>query len=74
MANLPRVGQRYLDSLLPPDWQTYFVARAAGKYWGLSIVCPVCNERPPHSVKYGSQRWRWLSCHMAAVHQNNNRK
>jgi hypothetical protein len=66
---LPKVGAAYLRSLLPAGWQRYFHARPAGKYWGLSIICPVCEAKPPQQVRYGSQRWRWLAAHLTSHKQ-----
>lgn len=54
----------YLSPLLPTGWERYFSAQRAGKYWGLSITCPVCGERPASSIK-GGRRWRWLSVHIS---------
>lgn len=69
MAKLPE-ATIYLGPLLPAHWQQYFTARRAGKYWGLSIICPVCHEKPPETCDYGLRRWRWLSVHMADKHGN----
>lgn len=57
-------AQVYLGPLLPAGWQSYFDVRRAGKYWGLSIVCPTCGEAPPKDL-LGGRRWRWLSVHIA---------
>ena len=54
--------------MLPANWQTYFTARRAGKYWGLSVVCPVCKALPDEACDYGLRRWRWLAAHMADKH------
>ena len=56
---------RYLGPMLPVGWSTYFEARRAGKYFGLTIECPVCGDTPPDGMKYGNRRWRWLSVHLA---------
>jgi len=58
----------YLSPMLPGNWQTYFTARRAGKYWGLSVVCPVCKALPDPACDYGLRRWRWLAAHMADKH------
>lgn len=56
---------KYLGPMLPVGWSTYFEARRAGKYFGLTIECPVCNATPPEGMRYGNRRWRWLSVHLA---------
>lgn len=66
--NIPQVGMRYLRHLLPANYQHYFKVRRAGAYWGLSIICPQCDEAPPHELK-GNRRWRWLAAHQATAHQ-----
>ena len=55
----------YLRPSLPTGWHDYFSPRRAGRYWGLSIVCPRCEEKPPVGVESSAQRWRWLSVHLA---------
>lgn len=67
-STITAVGMKYLQPLLPPGWQSIFRARRAGKFWGLMIECPHCEERPPKEIRYGSQRWRWLSTHLAVSH------
>jgi hypothetical protein len=42
-----------------------FVIRRAGKSWGLTVQCPVCNLRPPPELAYGLRRWRWLAAHVS---------
>jgi hypothetical protein len=61
-------GLTYLAPMLPLGWQNFFSLRRAGRYWGLSIVCPQCGASPPAEVDYGSRRWRWLTVHMAKQH------
>lgn len=63
-APVPRVGMQYLNRLLPSGWSNYFTPRKAGAYYGLGVRCPVCEARPPREIKYGGQRWRWLTVHM----------
>jgi hypothetical protein len=58
------VAQEFLSPLLPVGWQSYFDIRKAGKWWGLSLVCPTCGETPPSKL-LGSRRWRWLAVHIA---------
>ena len=60
-----RVATEYLSPLLPTGWERSFEIRRAGKYWGLSVVCPVCGERPPVELAYGIRRWRWMTVHVA---------
>lgn len=54
----------YLRPFLPPGWRSFFSPRHAGRWWGLVIECPVCEERPPMELS-GYQRWRWLTVHIA---------
>lgn len=56
----------YLQPLLPPMWERYFVSRIAGRYFGLLIECPRCHTSAPKSLKYSSRKWRWLSVHLAS--------
>ena len=65
-SNITPIAAEYLTPLLPKGWQAYFDIRKAGKYWGLSIKCPVgdCGKAPPKEL-LGSQRWRWLAAHIA---------
>src|SRR5207248_3069740 len=51
----------YLRPMLPANWQTYFTARRAGRYRGLSVVCPVCKALPDETCDDGLRRWRWLA-------------
>src|SRR5580704_10825436 len=60
--------QLFLGPLLPGGWRSYFLPRRAGRYWGLSITCPECHERPPKEVT-GGRRWRWLTVHLAKHNQ-----
>jgi len=55
----------YLGHYLPRGWQHFFNSRRAGGSWGLSIVCPHCDKKPPLDF-YGYQKWRWLSVHIAS--------
>lgn len=57
-------AERLLTANLPTRYAEYFDIRRAGKYWGLSIICPTCGEAPPGSV-VGGRRWRWLAVHIA---------
>lgn len=60
-----RTASKYLRVSLPDGWEKYYSARRAGKYYGLSINCPVCGEPPPRELELkGAQRWRWLSVHL----------
>ena len=56
----------YLQPLLPTGWERYFSARRAGKWWGLSVKCPVCGDLAPPELHYSSRKWRWLSVHLAS--------
>jgi hypothetical protein len=67
-SSTTQTAQVYLGKLLPTGWSNYFVARRAGKYWGLSVICPVCKAKAPDECDYGLRRWRWLSVHMAEEH------
>ena len=62
--NNTRVGLAYLREFLPPGFSRYFRVRRAGKYWGLTVECPVCEAKPPQELKHGHRRWRWLAAHM----------
>lgn len=57
-------ARAFLTPLLPLGWQKYFNIKKAGKYWGLSLVCPVCREAPPSKLT-GSRKWRWLAVHIS---------
>lgn len=57
-------AQVYLQKLLPPGWERFFLSRAAGNAWGLSIQCPKCGEATPRELKYSARKWRWLSVHI----------
>lgn len=61
-------GLAYLQPFLPLGWQSFFSIRRAGRYWGLSIVCPQCGAAPPSEIDYGNRRWRWLTVHLAKQH------
>ena len=61
-------AQEYLHALLPSGWELFFNARRAGRYWGLSIACPVCDDRIPDECNYGLRKWRWLAVHMQTMH------
>lgn len=56
----------FLEALLPSGWASYFNTRPAGRYIGLSIVCPICDETPPPTLIYNSRKWRWMTVHMAS--------
>jgi len=66
---IPTVGFKYLGPTLPSGFARLFQVRRAGRYWGLTVECPVCHEKPPRECDYGLRRWRWLSVHLAAVHK-----
>lgn len=65
-SSITPVATAFLSKLLPSGWQRYFDIRKAGKYWGLSIKCPVgeCGKAPPSHL-LGAQRWRWMAAHIA---------
>lgn len=62
-----RKARERLQLSLPKGWQNFFGVRRAGRHWGLSITCPVCQLRPGVEI-HPWQRWRWLSAHIAAEH------
>lgn len=68
MSEIPKVGMRYLNHFLPSGWERLFTARKAGKYYGLTVQCPVCSEKPPRELKYGGRKWRWLAAHISKEH------
>jgi hypothetical protein len=69
---MPR-AQEYLHALLPGGWETYFVASHAGRFWGLRVRCPLCDEKIPDECNYGSRRWRWLAVHLSVAHKGDER-
>jgi len=69
-----RTAWDFLRPLLPTGWATYFDARRAGRYWGLSMRCPLCGERPPAELHYGHRKWRWLTVHVSSHHKPRLRK
>jgi len=68
-AVIPTVGFKYLSPTLPAGFAGLFHVRKAGRYWGLTVECPVCHDRPPRECDYGLRRWRWLSVHLAKIHR-----
>lgn len=60
-------GQVYLGPLLPAGSLRFFKVRRAGKYWGLSITCDICEYAPPSEL-LGTARWRNLAAHMRVKH------
>jgi hypothetical protein len=72
-SSITPVATSFLSPLLPRGWQAFFNARRVGKYWGLSIVCPFCEEAPPAKL-LGARRWRWLSVHIAKHNKGGDRK
>jgi hypothetical protein len=66
--DLPLVGMNYLAPLLPDGFERLFTMRRAGRYWGLTVECPICKATPPRECDYGLRRWRWLSSHLALNH------
>jgi hypothetical protein len=47
----------------PESLENYFTIIRAGRYWGVSCVCPACGWRPGIGEKH---RWRSLAIHEAA--------
>jgi len=66
---IPAVGFRYLGPMLPAGFAGMFQVRRAGRYWGLVVECPICQEKPVRECDYGLRRWRWLSVHLAVTHK-----
>src|SRR5262245_58348986 len=64
-----REALTYLAPLLPSGWDNYFSSRRAGRYWGLTVQCPVCDEHAPPELNYGNRKWRWLAVHMSCEHK-----
>jgi hypothetical protein len=61
-------ARAYLRVSLPAGWQNYFSARRTGKYFGLTIRCPHCEQTAPDRVG-PHQRWRWLAVHVSSQHK-----
>jgi len=66
---VPQVGFQYLSPTLPAGFAGLFHVRRAGRYWGLTVECPFCHDKPPRECDYGLRRWRWLSVHLAKLHR-----
>jgi hypothetical protein len=58
----------YLRGTLPGRSLAFFSARRVGNNWGLAIMCPHCDERPPREIRPWN-RWRWLAAHIVVKHQ-----
>ena len=78
LSPLPSVGSKdfarawrrsstYLQGVLPANCQDLYTPRKYGRYIGIPIVCPHCEDRPPKHITPHS-RWRWLSFHIATRH------
>ena len=59
---VPRAAVTYLRMSLPAGWESYWRARKCGRYWGITIMCPRCEMKPPKEIKPWN-RWRWLAAH-----------
>ena len=57
----------YLRPNLPTGWGHFFHPRRSGRYWGLAIICPLCEQRPGSEITPWN-RWRWLAVHIASKH------
>lgn len=52
---------------LPGNSLSYFFVKRVGRYWGASIVCPHCLDRPDHGIPPHA-RWKWLTGHIVEKH------
>src|SRR5215469_7534975 len=66
-AAILRKNTTYLRGLLPPDSASLYTPRRYGNRLGIPIVCPHCDDRPPHWIR-GYGRWRWMTFHIATRH------
>jgi len=64
-----RAALEYLQPLLPTGWDNYFSARRVGKYWGITVQCPVCDEHAPAELHWTHRKWRWLAVHIRCEHK-----
>jgi hypothetical protein len=69
-SSQPPGASEYFQSMLPRGWQHYFIARRAGRYFGIPCQCPYenCGVKPPEHLKYYSQRWKWITTHLLTKH------
>jgi hypothetical protein len=69
-----KATQAWLATMLPTNYDALFTVTTAGRYAGLVIACPTCDEKPPAKLKYGSRKWRWLAVHIETAHAAKRRR
>ena len=64
---VPRSLLAVLQASLPKGSLDFFTPCQVGSHGGLRIICPVCQETAPRTVKPWN-RWRWMAAHIRVEH------